>query len=233
MGHIRRRDSSKSRRDRSLPTVESEDETARKLDELHSRDERDTDLSLISQMRLLFLYEENNLAARVGRAHKILSLCEKIFKSGCTGEVFLYFLENGAATSWILQVNLDMPEASTYRALKRLRSLNLVEPAIKLSNVKKSRGGPRPTVWALIGASTEEVARALQLHHRSLSPKYRVAEEIAQSILEDYLVARNIEEISLREIIIHVKELKIPFRTPDIADMAATILHEKGIKVWR
>jgi hypothetical protein len=42
-----------------------------------------------------------------------------------------------------------------------------------------------------------------------------------------------VDEISYREIIIQVKELRIPFRTPDIADLAATYLNEKGIKVWR
>jgi len=60
-----------------------------------------------------------------------------------------------------------------------------------------------------------------------------VAEGVAQTILEEYVTKRNVDEISYKEIIIQVKELRIPFRTPDIADLAATYLNEKGVKVWR
>jgi hypothetical protein len=51
--------------------------------------------------------------------------------------------------------------------------------------------------------------------------------------MDEYVTKRNVIEISYKEIVIHVKELKIPFRTPDIANLAADYLHEKGIKVWR
>ncbi len=60
-----------------------------------------------------------------------------------------------------------------------------------------------------------------------------MAEEVAQTILEEYITKRNVDEINYREIVIHVKELRVPFRTPDIADLAATYLNEKGVKVWR
>lgn len=133
----------------------------------------------------------------------------------------------------MLQNELNQPEATVYRALKRLRSLNIVVPALKVSKIKKSKGGPRPTVWSLEGASTEEVARAMRLHYQMLSPKFRVAEDVAQTILEEYITKRQVSEISYKEIVIQVKELRIPFRTPDIADLAANYLHEKGIKVWR
>jgi hypothetical protein len=40
-------------------------------------------------------------------------------------------------------------------------------------------------------------------------------------------------EINYRDIMQQVRELKIPFKGPDIADLAAQYLHERGIKVWR
>ncbi len=83
------------------------------------------------------------------------------------------------------------------------------------------------------GATSEEVAGALRLHFQLLSPKYRIAEEVAQSILADYITPRQVTEITYREIVVQVKELKIPFSAPDIADLTATYLNEKGIKVWR
>lgn len=183
--------------------------------------------------RLLLLNEENNLATALKNIQELLSFSENIFSSSAIAEAFLYFCLHGASTSWVLQNELNMPEATSYRALKRLRSLGILVPALKVSKIRSSKGGPRPTIWALEGASTEEVARALRLHYKMLSPKFRVAEEVAQTIMDEYVTKRNVIEISYKEIVIHVKELKIPFRTPDIANLAADYLNEKGIKVWR
>jgi hypothetical protein len=183
--------------------------------------------------KLLLLNEGNNLATTLKNIQELLSFSEKIFSSSAIAEAFLYFCLHGASTAWVLQSELNMPEATAYRALKRLRSLGIVIPALKVSKLKNSKGGPRPTVWALEGASTEEVAGALRLHYKMLSPKFRVAEEVAQTIIDEYLSVRNVEEISYREIVIKVKELRIPFRTPDIANLAANYLNEMGIKVWR
>ncbi|MCK4438242.1 hypothetical protein KAV47_04125, partial [Candidatus Bathyarchaeota archaeon] len=146
-------------------------------------------------------------------------------------EAFLYFCLHGSATAWVLQNELNIPEASVYRALKRLRSLGIVVPAVKVSRRRNSKGGPRPTVWALESSSTDEVARALRLHYQMLSPKFRIAEEVAQTILDEYITKRNVSEVTYREIIIQVKELKMPFRAPDIAELASDYLKEKGIKV--
>jgi len=86
---------------------------------------------------------------------------------------------------------------------------------------------------AIRGATTEEVYQALQLHDYMLNPVPRVVEEIAQTILDEYITPRRVGEISYREIIIKVKELKIPFRTPDIAELTASYLNDLEIKVWR
>ena len=183
--------------------------------------------------KLLLLNEENNLATTLKNIQELLSFSERVFSSSAVAEAFLYFCLHGAATAWVLQNELNIPEASIYRALKRLRSLNIVVPAIKVSKRRNSKGGPRPTVWALEDSSMDEVARALRLHYQMLSPKYRIAEEVAQTILDEYITKRNVSEVTYREIIIQVKELKMPFRAPDIAELAADYLNEKGIKVWR
>jgi len=95
------------------------------------------------------------------------------------------------------------------------------------------RSGPMPRVWGLVGhCSDEEVARAVTLHYRTLSPKYRAAEKVAQTILDEFKLGQP-KEINYRDIMFRVKEMKIPFRAPDISDLAAQYLHEKGVKVWR
>ncbi len=183
--------------------------------------------------KLLLLNEKNDLATTLKNIQELMSFSEKIFSSSAVSESFLYFCLHGAATAWVIQCELNMPEATVYRALKRLRAMGVVVPALKVSKVQRSKGGPRPTVWAIESATPDEVSVALKHHYRMLSPKFRVAEEIAQTILDEFSEAGKPMEINYRDIMSQVKELKIPFKSPDIADLAAQYLHEKGIKVWR
>ena len=183
--------------------------------------------------KLLLLNEKNDLSTTLKNIQELMSFSEKIFSSSAVSETFLYFCLHGAATAWVIQCELNMPEATVYRALKRLRAMNVLVPALKVSKIKRSKGGPRPTVWALESASPDEIAKSLKHHYRMLSHKFRVAEEVAQTILDEYQDSGKPLEIKYREIMGKAKELKIPFKSPDIADLAAQYLHERGIKVWR
>lgn len=188
---------------------------------------------IVYTFKLLLSLHGDNSSNSIIYKHTILSKVGGIFRNKSIAEVFVYLCLHGAATAWIIQCHMDMSETTTYRVLKQLRASGFIKPAIKVSKAKGSKGGPRPTVWVLEGFSTEEAARALRLHYRLLSPKYRIAEEVAQSILDDYITPRQVTEITYREIVIQVKELKIPFSSPDIANLAARYLHERGITVWR
>jgi len=192
-----------------------------------------TNRCIATYRELLSLNEGENIASTLKNIYELLSFSKKIFSSSAVAEIFAYLCLHGASTALVLQISLNLPDATAYRALRHLRSLGVVIPAVKSSKRHKARGGPRPTVWALEGADTDEVATAMRLHYQMLSPKFRVAEKVAQTILEEYINKRNVSEISYKEIIIQVKELTIPFRTPDIAELAANYLHDRGIKIWR
>ena len=103
----------------------------------------------------LLLDKCDNTSTRI-----VLSKLRSIFASKAISEAFTYFCLHGATTAWTLRNELDMPEATAYRALKQLRILGFIVPALKVSKVRQSKGGPRPTVWAIEGASQEEVTRA-------------------------------------------------------------------------
>jgi len=182
--------------------------------------------------KLLLLNEKNDLATTLKNIQELLNFSENIFSSPAVSETFLYFCLHGAATAWVLQTELSMPEPTVYRTIKRLRALGLVSPAVKVSKIQSSKGGPRPTVWSLESASGDEVAVALKLHYKMLSPKYRVAEQVAQTILDEYTKGGR-DEISYRDLLQQIKDMRIPFKAPDIADLAAQYLGEKGLKVWR
>ncbi len=185
----------------------------------------------ISTYRQLLAADEN-YGTTLKNIQELLTFTEGILKSPAVAEVFFYFCVHGASTAWILQNELGIPEATAYRALKRLRTMKVVVPALKVTKSRDIRGGPRPTVWAFHEAEDTEIAATLRLHYNLLSPKYCVAERIAQTILEEYS-EKQVKEIAYKEIIIKVKQMKIPFSTPDIAGLAADYLQERGIKVWR
>lgn len=189
---------------------------------------------LIRKIRLLLPNGENNLTKRVVAVRELVAFLENIMRSAATSEVFFYLLEHGAATAWLLQVELQMPEATAYRALKKLRVMDIVVDAITIRHQTGARGGPRPTVWALQGTSPEVVAAAIRKHQRALSPKYRVAEKFVQDILEPHLNRDpSGRGITFNQIIRYSRGQTAPYRNRDIADLAATILTMKGIKVWR
>jgi len=187
-----------------------------------------------SVIRQLLSSNEGNFGKGDGKdIEQLFSLLKKIFSADAVAKVFLYLCLHGAATAWILQVRLTLSEPTAYRALKQLKALSIIRPAIKLPKKSDSKGGPRPTVWSIEGASTQEVSEAVRIHVKTLSPKYRVAEEVAQTILDDYLSGKPSMDITYREIVVQIKHLKLPFNTSDIADLAAQYLYEKGIRIWR
>jgi len=112
-------------------------------------------------------------------------------------------------------------------------AFGIVEPILKVPQRRMKRSGPMPTIWGLVGhCGDEEVARAMTLHYRTLSPKYRAVEKVAQTILDEFTEDRPME-VKYRDIMLKIKAMKIPYSGPDVADLAAQYLHEKGIKVWR
>lgn len=166
---------------------------------------------------------------------ELLSFSKSIFSSPSVGKVFLYFCKRGASTAWLLQSELEIPEATAYRALKKLRSIGVIRPSIKTSKMRHSKGGPRPVVWSVANASAEEISAATKLHFRTLNPKFRVAEDVAQTILDKFSES-NFDghlEITYREIVVQVRRWGTPFRAPDIADLTAEYLAENGVKIWR
>lgn len=182
--------------------------------------------------RLLLSYEEN-IAPSKETFGQLFSLCKSVFSAEGTAKTFLYMCVYGAATALVLECELRLTEPTVYRVLKQLRTMGVVRPGHKVPGARNSRGGPRPTIWSIEGATPEEINAAIRTHSKVSSPKYRVAEEVAQTILDEYLTRKGSVEITYKEILVRVKTMKVPFNSTDIADLTAECLHEKGIRIWR
>lgn len=195
-----------------------------------STNENNPDIDIIRQMKLLLYNEDNNFSERVATTQRFLSLFKRVFSSEATAEGFFYLLERGASTAWLMQIHLEMPEATAYRVLRTLRALGIIEKAMTVSRLPKGtrKGGPRPGIWAIQGASEKELAAAYRDHVRAQSPKYRVAERWVQQYLDKF----GEQEVTFTRIRQDLKAKQIR-EFVDVAGLAAEILHERGIKVWR
>jgi len=148
--------------------------------------------------------------------------------------VVYYFMDYGAATSLILQQRLKLNESKVYRYIGKLKNLDIIEPAVRIPSQLRSTGGPRATIYKVPDADIIQINDAITLHRKILNPKYRLAEELAQILLDEYIEPRGLTEITKREILVFVKERKVLFVAGDIAELMARYLqHQRGIKVWR
>lgn len=190
------------------------------------------DIDIITKIKLLLSYKSNNPVEHWRHVGKILSILESVFSSPATGKALSYFCQHGAATAWILQVHLDMPQGTAYRALKKLRALGLIEEHIILSHKRGSSGGPRTRMYALKGADAMEVAKAIRTHNRALSPKYRHAEKLIQSPL---IVSRMdlLNEVKRTDLLAVAREQLKPSMIVDTVYIAMELLREQGVKVLR
>jgi len=158
----------------------------------------------------------------------------KILETKDLRSVLFYFIDYGASTALILQQRLKLNESKVYRYIGKLTNLDIIEPAIRMPRETRSKGGPRAVVFKVPDADIVQVNDAISLHRKLLSPKYRVAEELAQILLDEYIEPKGLKEITKREILVWVKERKVLFVAGDIAELMARYLqHERGIKVWR
>jgi len=197
-----------------------------------SKKESNPVYSIVKQFKLLLLSYEGYEGGEEAYTSLILSKLGTIFRSKAVAEVFTYFCRHGAASAWVIQCRLGLPEATAYRVMKSLRALGFIVPALKVTHQKRSKGGPRPVIWVIEGADPKDVVEALKVHNQMLSPKFRVAEKIADQIFADYEKTGKLE-INYHEIVRLIKKQRLPFRGPDIPELTARYLHEKGMKVWR
>ena len=147
-------------------------------------------------------------------------------------KVLTYLAEHRAVTALIIHRRLGMPRSSAFLALEELRKMGIVERAttVKIPN----RRGSKANLYCLPNMPVEAIRKASILHSRLLSSsnsRYRIADDVAQKILE-VLQSRGIREIRKAEVVDRVRNLKIPYSTPDISEIVCQILIENDTIIW-
>ncbi len=168
--------------------------------------------------RELLSYSENDLD-QVG---KILSIRD-------LRRMAWYFLDYGAATATILQNRLQISQPATYRYMKDLKVFNFISLAIKARKARGKRGGPRPEVWMVPDATTADINDAQRLHRRLMSPKYLYAERMAQLMIDDYMVVKDMTDVYRVKYIDFLRDRKVkPSTIPDIVAISISYFKEQG-----
>jgi len=186
--------------------------------------------SLLKEIQMMMTNGGTNSTSKEEDEDRIRSFFGTISKR-YTWRILSYLFENGAITSVIANRRLSVPRRSAFRNLSELEEMGILELATRAK--VPNRDGKPGNVYRLIGADVEDVRKAVRLHNLLIgSRKYRIADDLAQTILEEFN-EKGLKEIRYRDILVQVKALKIPFSSPDIADMTASYLHEQGIVVWR
>jgi len=122
----------------------------------------ETNIELLNIFRSLFM--DGDVIATKRRLKQLNDVMQAIFSSPSTGDAFAYLLLNGACTAFSLQEDLGMPEATTFRVLKRLRKIGLIEICMRIAKMREIAGGPRTKVWMLVGTDINIVAKAVSRH---------------------------------------------------------------------
>lgn len=196
-----------------------------------SPNERLASIDIVKEFGILLSNGERIKKNSVTYRLRILSQLKRIFSSEKLGEIFLYLVDKKAFSAWDIQVHLDIPEQSAYRHLKTLRAMGIITKALRAT--KDVRPGIKPTIWQAQCAEADDIVNALNRHYRSLSPKYRVAEKLAQTLLTEIIEKDKQPELKYHEIVQRIREKNLHRELTDIADLTAQYLHEQGIKVWR
>ena len=160
---------------------------------------------------------------------QLVSLLETLLHPPSRGKAVMYFVRHEAATAFTLRRKLNLPKPTVYRILDDLQRLGFIRPCTVIRDDRRRR----VTVYSIPTPDPDKVQKAIILHKRLQSRKYLAAEKLAQTLLETYIPRMPRPEITVREIWMKVRELRIPYANPDIVDMATQILQEQGVKVWR
>ena len=194
--------------------------------------------NILYEIKLLLSLGENNSFSDAMNSHELLSYSEKdldqvgkILSIRDLRKMAWYFLDYGAATATILQNRLGITGPTTYRYMKDLKAFKFIFLAVRVRKARGKKGGPRPEVWMVPDAKTDDINDAQRLHKNLMNPKYLYAESMAQLMLDEYILVKEITEISKVKYIEFLRDRKVkPAVIPDIVMISIPYFKEQGIR---
>jgi hypothetical protein len=93
--------------------------------------------------------------------------------------------------------------------------------------------GVKPAIWAIIGATAKDIARAESDHNKNGSPIYDEAHRISQIIQNECFTLRHKKEANRRAILPIIKRENLGFPISDLTANIVKILEKNGDIIWK
>lgn len=182
--------------------------------------------TITKEKKLILYYLSNFLFLDPTQLKELLKNYESIMEKRGRRTVYFYFLENIAATGALIMAETGLSEPGAYGHMKWLYQNGFIEAHAKVRSLKK--GGPRPVLYSLPGASKEQLARAILKIRKSRTQSYKLVLELTQLIWEDIQDM----ETQMSKIVYLSRKHSSGFHFMDVAKLVARELKEKGVTIW-
>lgn len=167
----------------------------------------------------------------LSQVKEFFSWVDSISSSKIRKKIFYRFLDKKVATAPTILLDLNVSEPGLYRELKILVKNDVLE-YITDSRIFRRKTGRPPRVYGLKGKWTpDDIVRAIEEHNAVKKPTFVLVATIGQSIMDDYIQVRGLEEIHWSEINALCKGNCKGFYTPDITKKVAQYLTKQGVQV--
>lgn len=169
---------------------------------------------------------------------KMESIFYDIRKTGllspATISIYYYLMINRAATRQKIAEELETAEPTVYKNIRVLVKQGFIKKAGKIK--APLYGGHKPTIYAVIDASPEDIAQAKLLELQRRMPGFQLIERITQWMLEEWIpTSSNPKEVTMNQLSRNTARFfdTATYNKKAIYDMVAHNLQRKGVKVWR
>lgn len=198
---------------------------------LISPDETSPSSSSSSMITYILSYDRIKPLNPIQRVKEFLSWAETIVSSEVRKQIFLYFLENPAATTMEVMENLGLSYPSVYREIKNLVKFEIIEPIVSAKYIK-NLPGRSPGIFGLKGFwRPEDVTQAVEKYRQIRVPNYSLIRIVSQSIMDDFLSPRAQKVIKIREVVVLCKKKCPGYFSWDIAKQVGGYLEKRGVEV--
>lgn len=199
--------------------------------QLVSKKETNPRLYIINAVELIHYFENINSTDPLTALEELFHFSETILKNRSTRTVFRKLIQEKVVTGPDLQATCGLSPAMTYKILAEFEKMGLIESLTKSRPVKNSRGGPRVTLYGLVGVWTPEDILQAGFRLDSLrDPGMALVLRGTQLILEDYGSRGEVKFTQIQDM---MRPLSSGYNVEGISDMVAKGVSQKGLKVWR
>ncbi|MFX0211959.1 MAG: hypothetical protein ACFFDT_38645 [Candidatus Hodarchaeota archaeon] len=195
---------------------------------------RGYNIESVNQLLVTFVTINSQLPDNLRR--EFFTKVDKIWGTDSIRKTFLYLCNHRAATQFMISKGTNLSIMSVSRAVNYLKKEKLIVEATKV-RMAYSKGGPRPSVWAVINYDPEDVKEACEKHARINTPAFSEANRITQFILDEFLALKPEwlkKQIQYRDIIKIIRENSTNYQFSDMAQIVSEQLQvQHGVKIWR